>query len=168
MRIRQIRPEFWTDETMAAMSPAVRLFYIGLWNIADDLGFLEWRIPRIGAVLFPYEHPKRRERDVATWAERLIESGRLRIFDCGCAEIPTLAKHQRVTGRQSFTVQEKHSKHRTLTAKHGSAVDSPVTERNVTERNGMSPDDLFADRDADDLASLDRARAIRKLRGASA
>ena len=37
-RIRTIKPEFWEDEKLANFSFAARLFFIGLWNIADDQG----------------------------------------------------------------------------------------------------------------------------------
>ena len=159
-----MRPEFWTDETMAALAPAVRLFYIGLWNVADDAGWMEWRPSRIGAVLFPYESPKRRERDIHTWSIALEEKGRLVIHDCGCAQIPTLSKHQRITGKQSFGALEGHKPHLLLTGKRSSLTDSPVTERYVTERKGMTADELMATRDAEDRADIAKLGAARGLR----
>lgn len=165
MRIRQVRPEFWTDETMAALSPAVRLFYIGLWNVADDAGWMEWRPSRIGAVLFPYESAKRRQRDIDAWSEALSAAGRLVIHECGCAQIPTLPRHQRITGKQSFGALEGHKPHLLLTDKRAPLTDSPVTERNGRERNGMSADELMATRDAEDradIAKLDAARSLRR------
>ena len=167
MRIRQVRPEFWTDETMAALPAPVRLFYIGLWNIADDAGWIEWRPSRIGAVLFPYETPRRRERDIDTWSARLVEAGRLRLYPCGCGDIPTLSKHQRVTGKQSFVTFDVHKTHRVLSGKQSPLSDSPVTLGNVTERNGISPDELHAYREADDAIELERAKTHRRLRGVS-
>lgn len=164
MRIRQVRPEFWTDEVMAALAPAVRLFYIGLWNIADDAGWMEWRVSRIGAVLFPYESSKRRERDIEAWSTRLVEAGRLVIHPCGCGEVPTLAKHQRVTGKQSFTALDAHSKHKSLTGKQSSLSDSPVTERNGRERNVLSIDELHRLRDSEDEADRAKLAATGRLR----
>ena len=38
MRIRSIRPEFWTSEDVAAMDWHTRLVYIGLWSYVDDNG----------------------------------------------------------------------------------------------------------------------------------
>jgi hypothetical protein len=149
---------------MAALSPAVRLFYIGLWNVADDAGWMEWRPSRIGAVLFPYAAPKRRERDIEAWAETLSAAGRLVIHPCGCAQVPTLAKHQRVSGKQSFTAFETHGKHRVATNRYPSLSDSPVELGNVTERNGMSADELHELRDAEDRADLEKVATIRALR----
>lgn len=164
MRIRQVRPEFWTDETMAALAPAVRLFYIGLWNVADDAGWMEWRPSRIGAVLFPYEHPKKRERDIGVWSASLSLVGRLVLHDCGCGHIPTLSKHQRVTGKQSFQAFDVHKPHMVLSGKRSLLSDSPVTERYVTERNGMSTDELMATRDAEDRVESLKLVATGKLR----
>lgn len=236
-----MRPEFWTDERMAGLSPAVRLFYIGLWNVADDLGWMEWRPARIGAVLFPYESPKRRQRDIETWATALTEAGRLVVHDCGCAQVPTLSKHQRVSGKQSFTAFDAHKGHgmrpkprvpttrdlalerdgyacrfcgsevtdRTLVLAHvdprgladidnlvigcrrcnikqgsqslaeagmsllpvpvapnryRSDTDSPVEVGNGTLGNGMSRDELFATRDAEDDADRVKLAASKALR----
>ena len=137
MRIRQVRPEFWSDEVVAALPDGARLFYIGLWNVADDAGWLEWRPTRIGALLYPYESAKRREVNIAAWALRLTDKGRLVIHDCGCAVIPTLPKHQRVAGKQSFTVRDlHHGKHLLATGGYLSAVDSPVEEGRGRERRG--------------------------------
>lgn len=136
MRIRQIRPEFWSDETVAALGDPIRLFYIGLWGIADDAGWLEWQPRRIGALLYPYRSIHRRESDIAAWSGTLQQAGRLVLHDCGCGHIPTLQRHQRITGRQSFPAADKHfGKHVPLTRKQSSLTDSPVTLGNVTERN---------------------------------
>jgi hypothetical protein len=39
-RIRTIKPEFWTSETIARLSIPARLTFIGMWNEADDYGVL--------------------------------------------------------------------------------------------------------------------------------
>lgn len=108
MRIRQVRPEFWTDERLAGLPDPVRLFYIGLWGVADDAGWMRWEPLRIGALLYPYRSPRRRDRDIAAWSERLVETERLVIHDCGCAEVPTLSKHQVVGGRRSEGEYRRH------------------------------------------------------------
>lgn len=163
MRIRQVRPEFWADETMAGLSPAVRLFYIGLWNIADDAGWIEWRIPRIGAVLFPYETVRRRTRDIESWAIALTDAGRLVLYPCGCAQVPTLSRHQRVTGKQSFTALEAHNKHLSLIGKQSPLSGSPVTLGNGTER--MTVEQLHSLRVAEDDIDRQRLEAHAQLKG---
>src|ERR1035437_7805501 len=111
MRIRQVKPEFFADSEMAALPYAVRLFYIGLWCVADDGGWIEWKPERIAHDLYGYEARAIRERHVADWSTALVVSGHVVIHDCGCAVIPTLPKHQRVTGKQNFRNQEAHGKH---------------------------------------------------------
>ncbi len=160
-----MRPEFWSDETMAGLAPSVRLFYIGLWNIADDAGWIEWRVPRIGAVLFPYESVKRRSRDIEVWAASLIDAGRLILHSCGCAQVPTLSRHQRVTGKQSFTVMDVHKQHQVLIGKRSLLTDSPVTVGNGTERMTMTKEDLDAYREQEDEADRQRMRTSRQLSG---
>jgi len=36
-----IKPEFWSDEKLAALSLQARLIYIGLWNLSDDYGIVK-------------------------------------------------------------------------------------------------------------------------------
>ena len=39
-RIRSIKPEFWTDEKIASLPKSTALFFIALWNFADDQGIV--------------------------------------------------------------------------------------------------------------------------------
>ncbi|KIP13847.1 hypothetical protein KY49_1557 [Burkholderia sp. MSHR3999] len=52
-RIRTIKPEFWTDEKVAMLSPAARLLFIGTWNYADDGGNIEYSSKRLKMQIFP-------------------------------------------------------------------------------------------------------------------
>jgi hypothetical protein len=140
MRIRQVRPEFWSDETLAVLPDSARLFYVGLWNIADDAGWLEWQPKRIGALLYPYRTARRREADIAIWSHKLVESGRLQLLACGCAEIPTLPRHQRVAGKQSFTARDRHfGRHSVLPVR----TDSPVELSRVEGSRGSTATNDF-------------------------
>lgn len=55
-RIRSIKPEFWTDETLGECSPTSRLLFIATWNVADDYGNLERSAKQIKAQAFPYDN----------------------------------------------------------------------------------------------------------------
>ncbi len=149
MRIRQVKPSFWTDPVIASVSYPARLFYIGLWNAADDSGWIEWEPRALGAALFPYETPGHREKAMAKWTLELEGVQRLDVMDCGCAIIPTLPRHQRITGKQSFHARDKHQrehgKHSPLTGKHSPCTDSPGSGSGtvvVVERNGSARDAL--------------------------
>ncbi len=54
-RKRIIDPEFWSDEEIGQWSFAARLFYIGLWNFADDSGRFKSANELLKAQIFPYE-----------------------------------------------------------------------------------------------------------------
>ena len=55
MRIRSIRPEFWSSEDVAAMDWHTRLVYIGLWSYVDDNGVGRDSERLIVAALFPLD-----------------------------------------------------------------------------------------------------------------
>jgi hypothetical protein len=40
-RIRSIKPEFWVDSKIASLPKATALFFIAIWNFADDDGIFE-------------------------------------------------------------------------------------------------------------------------------
>lgn len=126
MRIRQIRPEFFTDPVTAHLTPAVRLTYIGLWCVADDAGWLAWDVPHIGALLYPYKSVRAREAAILQAGEALVATRRLHIHGCGCAVIPTLETHQKIGGTRSFPARDKHRVH----------TNTDLSARNVTVSNG--------------------------------
>lgn len=55
MRIRSIRPEFWSSEDVAAMDWETRLVFIGLWSYVDDNGVGRDVERLIVAELFPLD-----------------------------------------------------------------------------------------------------------------
>lgn len=73
MRIRTIKPEFWTDSLMVSMPRDVRLFYIGLWNASDDHGWVLDDPEQLKMLLFPGDC----DADVASWIDLLVSAGRL-------------------------------------------------------------------------------------------
>ncbi len=54
-RIRYLKPEFFTDEELAELPFKTRLFYSGLWTLADKEGRLEYRPKYLKAMIFPYD-----------------------------------------------------------------------------------------------------------------
>lgn len=71
-RIRSIKPEFWTDGRMVKLPMAVRLFYIGLWNFADDWGVLEDDPESLKLRIMPAD-----DIDPVDLVEKLVIDGRL-------------------------------------------------------------------------------------------
>lgn len=54
-RIRTVKPEFFLDEDLAELPYVVRLFYVGLWCLADREGRMEDRPRFIKTQIFPYD-----------------------------------------------------------------------------------------------------------------
>jgi hypothetical protein len=147
MRIRQVKPSWWLDKTLRkALSADEREFYIGLWMQADDAGWFVWDIERVAAELYPYTGVSHRERNVAKWAAHLVavqpDSPHLELWSCGHAQVPKMAGHQRITGKQTVSIKEKH-----MACRDAVRLSEPLpddvspgrvgnTVGNGTERNG--------------------------------
>lgn len=50
-----IDPEFWSDEEIGMWSHSARLFYIALWNFADDEGRFKAHSALLKSQIFPYD-----------------------------------------------------------------------------------------------------------------
>ena len=111
-RIRQIKPAFFKDPDMAALTPATRLFYIGLWCLADDAGFYRWDVADVGVELYGFEPRARRERAAQEHLNVLVAAGRVVMEPCGHLRIPTFAEHQRFAGptKRVLTYEREHLK----------------------------------------------------------
>jgi hypothetical protein len=109
MRTRLLRPEFWSDELMASLPRDVRLVYMGLWNLADDAGYLERRPRAIAAALFPYDGMAEREALIDGALELLVREGRVLYLECPIhARIPTLPRHAAKGGTKATTFESRH------------------------------------------------------------
>jgi hypothetical protein len=80
-RIRSIHPGIWTDESFVEMSRDARLFFIGIWNEADDCGLLEWRPTRLKMRLAPAD-----QIDAEAIMEEIVSFGFLVRFTRGGKE----------------------------------------------------------------------------------
>ncbi len=97
-RIRQIKPDFFSDPDVARLPIRARLTYIGLWTIADDAGWLpKLDAVELGHLLYGYESAVVRERWIIADLLALQEDGHLVVEPCGHGCIPTLPRHQRVS-----------------------------------------------------------------------
>lgn len=158
-RIRQIKPSWFLDKELRRGTTAdAREFYIGLWMLADDDGWLVWDEERIAAELYPFDPIGRRERNVAKWADQLerlnAKAAHLIVFDCGHGTVPKMKPHQRIAGTRTVRVRSDHetacrnARSRIAlqvatgdesldmaTRSHGGVLGG---ERNGTERNGTN------------------------------
>ena len=78
-RSRNIKPAFFSNDELAESNCALgRLFFIGLWTVADHNGNLEWRPKRLKAQLLPYD-----DCDIKKLAINLDKSGFIRYYSDG-------------------------------------------------------------------------------------
>lgn len=94
-RIRNIKPDFWTDEKLVELEPVERLLFIGLWNFSDDEGFLPYSPKRIKMQIFPGD-----SLEISVALQSLISIGALTLYDYGDGQVlhvTNWAKHQKVS-----------------------------------------------------------------------
>lgn len=94
MRIRTVKPEFWTDSKIVQLPIEARLFFIGLWNEADDYGWIIDDPLHIKLVVFPDDN-----FDVASILELLIAAEVIERYEDEhgtLLKVKNWEKHQRV------------------------------------------------------------------------
>lgn len=100
-RIRTVKPEFWEDEKIASLSMPCRLFFIGTWNFADDIGVFRSNPAILKSRIFPYDDDLR-VSEVKKWLDAL-EKARMIIPIIHNGEsyykIRTFQSHQKIDKR---------------------------------------------------------------------
>lgn len=94
-RIRNIKPDFWTDEKLVELEPWERLLFIGIWNFVDDEGYMPFSPKRIKMQIFPGD-----SLDVSRGLQNLISLGALTLYDSEAGQILRVTnwlKHQKVS-----------------------------------------------------------------------
>lgn len=107
MRIRTIKPAFWSNERMAMLDEFSRLLALGLLNYADDQGYF-WANPLlIRAALFPFDDDSAKVRRSL---QKLQDDGYLKLGKTAdgreCGFIVNFSKHQRVDKPQDSEIQD--------------------------------------------------------------
>lgn len=97
-RIRTVKPEFWTSESVGRLTRDARLLFIALWNLADDSGRLRGGLPYLSGAVFPYDEDAR--QGIAGWIEQLEREGMVRSYKGhdgnSYLDIPKWSKHQKI------------------------------------------------------------------------
>lgn len=92
-RIRMVKPEFFDDPDVAALSAFARLLFIGLWTQADREGRMPYDPRRLRARLFPFD-----DLSIEDLSSELIRSGFMHIYTVDSKrflQIRSFVKHQR-------------------------------------------------------------------------
>ena len=126
-----IRPAYWTDADLhTRLSADVREFYIGLWMLADDAGYVAWDPERVGAELYPYRSPAWRAKRLCGWLESL-GTQHARLLECGKhVVIPNLPRYQSPP-RPTSLVKRAHDTCMQVTSRE-------VSGHQVTSARGLS------------------------------
>jgi hypothetical protein len=93
MKIRSVRPEFFSDSTIARLSPWARLLYVGLWCYVDDEGRGQYLPKAIEGAIFPFD-----DVDIKALLTELEEYGRIVRYAADGEEyfhIPTFETYQK-------------------------------------------------------------------------
>lgn len=135
-RIRTIKPEFFTHEGLAELSPLQRLFFIGLWTQADREGRLEDRPKRLKVILLPYD-----DCDIDSLLSDLADKGfivRYEVDGKALLEIPGFLKHQRPHPKEptSDIPAPIREKKRQAVKRNGETIPSPSLREGVSLREG--------------------------------
>lgn len=77
MRIRAIKPEFWSDARTGEWNAQLALFYVGIWQSADDSGRLRLDPRLIRSELDPFDAKFGGADGVAELLEQLVRLGRI-------------------------------------------------------------------------------------------
>lgn len=122
MRGRYIQREFWGDTDLHTKCNAdVREFYVGLWMLADDKGWMPRDVVGIAAALYRFRAPDERELFVRANLERLQGLGKVRSHRCKCLFLPAVARYPRA-GKPNDSHFKAHQKH----SNTGSNEPSPI------------------------------------------
>jgi len=92
-RIRTIKPEFWSDASIVRLPFEYRLLFQGLWNFADDSGFIVNDPVQIKLHVFPAD-----DVDVAKGIRELKKQELVEVVKLGGVSVIKIAnwKHQRI------------------------------------------------------------------------
>ena len=137
-RIRTIKPEFWGDYRMAQeLSRDERLFYIALWNQADDEGrFLAHPRRLLGAV-FPYDEDIT-AKHVREWLNKLAATDRLTLYTVNSepyAQLTHFSKHQKINRPQPSRIPPPDGDAHSVNI-HGTFSEDSSPEGKGMEGNG--------------------------------
>jgi hypothetical protein len=97
-RIRTVKPEFFTSESVCAVSPLARLLFIGLWCESDRDGRLKWKPQTIKIRYLPVD-----DCDILELSQELVTEKMISVYEVDgikYCEIPAFKTHQVINNRE--------------------------------------------------------------------
>lgn len=101
-RIRTIKPEFFTSESIVGLTPLARLLFIATWLEADREGRFIWKPKTLKLRYLPGD-----DCDIDALVAELIDGGLVVAYEADgtiFAEIPSFTRHQVVNNRETASV----------------------------------------------------------------
>lgn len=135
-RIRTIKPEFWSNHDLARdLTRDQRMFYVGLWNEADDDGrFVALPRKLLGAI-FPYENDLT-EQWVSDSLSLLCKTGRVVLYSVRrtpYGEIVAWRRHQRINRPTPSRIPASNHEDAVLTESLSESVNEHSMSRSTVE-----------------------------------
>jgi len=165
--MRTIKPEFWADDKIVDLDLLPKLLYIGLWNFADDDGYIEASVRRIKRLIFPDNN-----YNVQKALEALIESRMLAEYTSDQGDLFRIEKFRQHQKPQhptptKYTNIAPKSAHESVSNPH---EDSP---RSVVESSGVVASPAATEEDFEKAYShwpkkTERAKSFEKFKRVAA
>ena len=147
MRIRSIKPEFWSSPDIAALSDSDRLLFIGLWSYVDDHGRGRDDVALIVAALYPHDmvaNPRDTVAKVRDGLARLSEANLIRRYTVASRTyflVTGWGKHQRVDKPKASRIPEPTEEENGTFPQNDAIRDSVANLRDdvATPRDTLAP-----------------------------
>ena len=133
MRIRTIKPEFWSHPVMVRLPDDTRLLAIALLNYADDEGYFYADPDLVQGALMP----KKKSTSVRRALDELSSVGYLEVVEHPShgplGHIVSFSDHQRVDRRKPSTIKQLHSSIDRRAVDEGSTLEGKGKEQGREE-----------------------------------
>ena len=147
MRIRSIKPEFWSSPDIAALSDSDRLLFIGLWSYVDDYGRGRDDVALIVAALYPHDmvaNPRDTVAKVRDGLARLSEANLILRYTVASRTyflVTGWGKHQRVDKPKASRIPEPTEEENGTSPQNDAIRESVANLREdvATSRDTLAP-----------------------------
>jgi hypothetical protein len=141
-RIRTVKPEFFTSESVLAVSPLARLFFIGLWCEADREGRLKWKPKTLKFRYLPSDSVNIEKLCAELEAEKMIVTYSVDGIDY--CEIPGFRSHQVINNREKESELPSRDNDASTTRESGRKEGKEGKERKgITRFTPPTKEDVF-------------------------
>ena len=131
-RIRTVKPEFFTSESVLSVSPLARLFFIGLWCEADRDGRLKWKPKTLKFRYLPADSVNIEK--LCTELEQAEMIVTYTIDNNDYCEIPSFKSHQVINNREKESELPSRDSDASTTRESGRKEGREGKERKGTTR----------------------------------